>query len=141
MELRRSWLEFEKGGTGIREGFRGGRGSWGAPPGSGVFSPDLLRTSAMPISGSFPEILLIFDKFICGMLMPKMQFSLVICAIGLFFSQSDRPSQQKSQNQKILYSPVGGKKTASVCLSPQKESFGQLGRRKERETERQRTRS
>ena len=34
------------------------------------------------------------------------------------------PGEKKRENQMFLYSPVGGKKTAGLFVSPQKQSFG-----------------
>ena len=41
-----------------------------------------------------------------------------------FFVAILASQQQKSENQKILYSPVGGLKKTTEFVSPQKESFG-----------------
>ena len=80
----------------------------------------------------------------CGSLCPSMEFFVFFRFFGCYFKRAFLleiafPScifsyglvcvenlasqQQKSENQKILYSPVGEKKTTEVVF-PQKESFG-----------------
>ena len=53
----------------------------------------------------------------------KIAFPYCIFCYRLVCAGNLAPQQQKSENQKILYSPVGEKKTTEF-VPPQKESFG-----------------
>ena len=76
-------------------------------------------------------------------LVPSLDFD-HFCCVSWFWQLGRAPKlgrSQKSQNQKILYAPVRGKKTAGRFCFPQKESFvsraaaGSLDSEREREAQ------